>query len=335
MTNRDLVCVLGLILFAFFGMACTPAGPASSAGDSSQPAALELNVPPVFQFVAFGDTRFHDPSDTVPADPAIRHALVAAIDRENPGFISIGGDIVYKGDDSKDWQVWDSETAVWREHKIPVYPALGNHDVKGNLQTALANYFARFPDIRQSRFYSVRIGNTLMLVLDSNIEELAGSQGDWLRAQLDHLPASVDFVFFIFHHPPYTSSSDEKTFGGGHSARPAEQALAKLLEARQQNTRARFMVFNGHVHNYERHEHGGITYFVAGGGGAHPYPIVRRPDDPYKDPGVNYHYLLVQVDHNHLTVTMHKVELKDGKEIWTQPDSISVTAPAALPAAAD
>jgi len=297
--------------------------------------ALELKVAPAFRFVAFGDTRFHDPADTEPANPAIRQALIAAIDKENPAFISIGGDIVYNGENSKDWQVWDSETAVWREHKIPVYPAIGNHDLKGNLQSALGNYFARFPEIQQSRFYSVRLSNSLMLALDSALEEVSGPQGDWLRAQLDRLSPSDDFVFLIFHHPPYTSSSDDKTFGGGHSARASEQALAKFLEERQQNMRARIVVFNGHVHNYERHEHGGITYFVTGGGGAHAYPIVRHADDLYKDAGVNYHYLLAEVDHNHLTVTMHKVEIKEGKEVWSQPDSVTITAPVALPAAAD
>jgi len=297
--------------------------------------ALELKVAPAFRFVAFGDTRFHDPADTEPANPAIRQALIAAIDKENPAFISIGGDIVYNGENSKDWQVWDSETAVWREHKIPVYPAIGNHDLKGNLQSALGNYFARFPEIQQSRFYSVRLSNSLMLALDSALEEVSGPQGDWLRAQLDRLSPSDDFVFLIFHHPPYTSSSDDKTFGGGHSARASEQALAKFLEERQQNMRARIVVFNGHVHNYERHEHGGITYFVTGGGGAHAYPIVRHADDLYKDAGVNYHYLLAEVDHNHLTVTMHKVEIKEGKEVWSQPDSVTITAPMALPAAAD
>jgi acid phosphatase type 7 len=297
--------------------------------------ALELKVPAPFRFVAFGDTRFHDPSDTTPSNAAIRHALVAAIDKENPAFISIGGDIVYVGDDRKDWQIWDAETAVWREHKIPVYPALGNHDLKGNLQTALGNYFACFPEIQQSRFYSVRAGNTLLLSMDSSLDEVSGPQGDWLRRQLDQLPSSADFVFLVFHHPPYTSSSDEKTYGGGHSARPKEQALAKYLEERQQHVRARIVVFNGHVHNYERHEHGRITYFVTGGGGAHPYQIVRQPDDLYKDNGVNYHYLLAEVNHNQLKVTMHKVEIKDGKEIWSEPDSVTIAAPAALPAAAD
>jgi len=296
---------------------------------------LELKVPAVFRFVAFGDTRFHDPSDTQPASPGIRRALVAAIDKEHPAFISIGGDIVYNGYDSDDWKVFDSETAVWREHEIPIYPALGNHDLHGDVQRALGNYFARFPELQDSRFYSVRIGNALMLVLDSSLEEISGTQGDWLKSQLDHLPSSVDFVFFVFHHPPYTSSSDEKAFGGGHSSLPSERALAKFLEERQQHARARFVVFNGHVHNYERREHGGVTYFVTGGGGAHPYPITRKPDDLYKDGGANYHYLLGQVDHNRLTITMHKIEIKGGKEIWSEPDSVTMTAPVAMPAAAD
>jgi len=334
MATRHRNLVPALILLAFLGVACSRSGQASSRTGSLNHVALDLNVPATFRFVAFGDTRFHDPADTEAANAAVRRALVAAIDKENPAFISIGGDIVYSGENPKDWEVWDSETALWRQHKTPVYPALGNHDLHGNLQIALGNYFARFPDLQQSRFYSLNMGNSRMLVLDSSLEELSGPQGDWLRSQLDGLPPSVDFVFLIFHHPVYTSSSDAKTMGGGHSARSPEQALGQFLEEREQHTRARFVIFNGHVHNYERHEHGGITYFVTGGGGAHAYPITRHPKDLYQDSGINYHYLLVQVDHEHLTVTMNKLEFKDGKEVWTQPDSVKITVFATSNAAA-
>jgi Icc-related predicted phosphoesterase len=272
--------------------------------------------------------------DTQPANPAVRQALVAAIDQEHPAFVSIGGDIVYSGDNADDWAVWDAETKAWRDHGIPVYPALGNHDLKGDPKIALGNYFARFPQLENSRFYSVRMGNSLMLILDSLLDETTGSQGDWLREQLDSLPSGVDFVFFVFHHPPYTSSSDEKIYGGGHSARTSEQALAKMLEAKQQHLHARLIVFSGHVHNYERHEHNGVTYFVTGGGGARPHIIPRAPDDLYKHPGVNYHYLLAQVRGNSVEITMNKLELKDGKEVWTRPDSVTLTPPALAPAGA-
>lgn len=294
--------------------------------------ALQTSIPPNFTFVAYGDTRFHDPKDTVASNPMARRALVAAIDRERPAFISIGGDLVYAGD-SADWEVWDTETAVWREHNIAIYPALGNHDVKSNLQKALGNYFARFAELRQSRFYSVSTQNTRMLVLDSNEDELSGAQGNWLRAQLGQIPGSADFVFLVFHHPVYTSSSSENVTGG-HSARASEEALGQFLEEAQTHSRAQFVVFNGHVHNYERHEHGGITYFVTGGGGAHAYGIPRKPGDAYQDGGINYHYLLGRVEGKRMTVTMNKVEFRDGKEVWTQPDKIVITAPSAAGASA-
>jgi acid phosphatase type 7 len=324
--------------FVCFFVLAVAAWPSCGANSADQPLftsnheALALDVPGQFRFVAFGDTRFHDPADTEAANAVVRQTLVKAIGEEKPAFVSIGGDIVYSGDNPKDWQVWDTETAPWRDHNIVVYPALGNHDLHGDQQTALGNYFARFPAIKESRFYSVRIGNSLMLILDSALDELTGPQGDWLHGQIDHLASNLDFVFFVFHHPPYTSSSDEKTYGGGHSARDKELGLAAFLEEKQKQARARFVVFNGHVHNYERHTHNGVIYFVTGGGGAHAYPITRKADDLYKDPGINYHYLLVAVDKNEVRITMKKLVFKDGKPVWTQPDETVI--PASLAKAA-
>jgi len=291
------------------------------------PADLQLKVNVPFRFVAYGDTRFHDPKDTDAANPPVRVALVQAIAEANPAFVCFTGDIVYNGYDTDDWKVWDSETGIWREKNIPIYPALGNHDLHGSEKIALSNYFQRFPDLKNSRYYSVRAANTLVLVLDSALDEVGGAQGQWLTSKLDNIPADVDFVFLMFHHPPYTSSSDAKKFGGGHAARSGEQHLAKILEERQAHVRARFVVFSGHVHNYERHEHGGVTYFVTGGGAAHAYPIERAPDDPFQSKEINYHYLLVEVDHQQLKVTMNRLELNNGKAVWTQPDSVSLALP--------
>jgi Icc-related predicted phosphoesterase len=295
---------------------------------------LRLDVKTPFRFVAYGDTRFHDPSDTEAANPPVRVALVKAIAEVNPAFICFTGDIVYNGFDREDWKVWDNETSVWRDKTIPIYPALGNHDLHGDQNIALGNYFQRFPELKNSRYYSVRTANALILVLDSSLEEISGPEGQWLAAKLDHVPSDVDFVFLMFHHPPYTTSSDAKVFGGGHSARSTEQALAKMLEERQARARFRIVVFSGHVHNYERHEHGGVTYFVSGGGGAHAYPIERAASDPFQSKLVNYHYLLVEVDGKQLTVTMNRLDLASGKAVWTQPDSVKLTVPATAAGAA-
>lgn len=294
----------------------------------TRPVELRLPVNAPFRFVTCGDARFHDPKDMEAANPPVRRALVDAIAQANPAFISFGGDIVYTGDDLDDWKVWDSETSEWHARKIPIFPALGNHDLHGNEKAALANYFERFPDLNNSRYYSVRAANVLMIVLDSSLDEISGPQGQWLTDTLDNVFDDVDFILLVLHHPPYTSSSDAKKFGGGHSARSQEQDLAKTLEARQQNLRARIVVFSGHVHNYERHEHSGVTYFVTGGAGAHAYPIERAPDDPFQSREVNYHYLLVEVDRDRLKVTMHRLDLASGTVVWTQPDAVTLSAPA-------
>ena len=322
-----------LVIFILFLGCAACSRSHSQAAPQTDPVELQLQVNAPFHFVAYGDSRFHDPRDTDAANPLVRQTLVQAIAQTNPAFISFGGDIVYNGNDQDDWKVWDSETAVWREKKIPVYPALGNHDLHGNEKVALANYFQRFPYLKNSRYYSVRAANTLLLVLDSSLDEISGPQGQWLNQKLDYLPTDVDFVVLVFHHPPYTSSSDMKMFGGGHSARSQEQVLAKTLEARQQNLRARIVVFSGHVHNYERHEHGGVTYFVTGGAGAHAYPIERAPGDPFQSKEVNYHYLLVEVDRGKLTVAMNRLDLTSGKPVWTQPDSVAISVPVAKAAA--
>jgi hypothetical protein len=300
----------------------------------TQPVELQISVSNSFRFVAYGDTRFTDPNDTEASNPQARQTLVQAIADVHPAWVSIGGDISYRGSNPNDWKIWDAETAVWRERKIPVLPALGNHDLKGDEATALDNYFGRFPEIERNRYYSMRSGNILMLVLDSSLDETSGAQGSWLNAKLDSVPGDVDFVLIVLHHPLYTSSSDAKKYGGGHSSRSPEHDLAKLLEARQAQLRARVVVFSGHVHNYERHEHGEIPFFVTGGGGAHAYPIERDPKDPFQSRDINYHYLLGEVNGRTLKITMNRLELKDGKATWTEPDSLTVVAPAAMSAAA-
>ena len=323
------VLTVALALAALFAL--TDCARKSSAPGA--PADLKLDVKLPFRFVAYGDTRFHDPSDTDAANPAVRVALVHGIADANPAFILFTGDIVYNGYDQADWKIWDSETSIWRSKQIPVYPALGNHDLHGDQIVSLNNYFQRFPELKRSRYYSVRAANASILVLDSSMDEVSGPQGEWLAHELDHVRSDIDFVFVVDHHPPYTSSSDQKEFGGGHSARSQEQALAMSLEARQTHAHFRIIFFSGHVHNYERHEHGGVIYFVTGGGGAHAYPIPRAADDPFQSKEINYHYLVVEVDHQQTKITMQRIQLNAAKAVWTQPDSVKIALKAAVQSA--
>ena len=312
---------------------CTIAG-VVPARAQAQPADIHLNQNNRVHFIAYGDTRFTDPADTNAANPQARRELVKAIANASPEFVTFGGDITYNGNDPNDWKVYDKETAVWSEKHIRVYPALGNHDLHGDPKVSLANYFQRYPDLDHSLYYSVSTGNVLMLTLDSAMDETTGAQGEWLKSKMDSVPANVDFVVLVLHHPPYTSSSDDKNLGGGHSARSAEMALARFLEERQKKMRASIVVFAGHVHNYEHHEHGGVTYFVTGGGGAHAYPINREPTDLFQSTEINYHFIDVKVEPGKMVATMNRVEFKNGVAVWTQPETVTIPAPNAAKARA-
>ena len=99
---------------------------------AAQSRALEINagVRTPFRFVAYGDTRFTDPANTQDTNPQVRQELVRAIANAHPAFISFGGDIPLNGFSTDDWKVYDRETAVWRDLKIAVFPALGNHELR-------------------------------------------------------------------------------------------------------------------------------------------------------------------------------------------------------------
>jgi hypothetical protein len=153
---------------------------AIAAAVPSRPVEIKAALRTPFFFVAYGDTRFTDPANTTAANPEVRRRLVRAIADARPAFIVFGGDIAYNGDNADYWKVYDQETAIWRERRIPVYPAPGNHDLHGDVNVALGNYFARFPKLRRNRFYSVRAANELMLFLDSALDELTGAQGEWM-----------------------------------------------------------------------------------------------------------------------------------------------------------
>ena len=89
----------------------------------SQPLEIDAKLHKHFRFVAYGDKRFTDPANTKDANPEVRQQLVRAIAKAHPDFITFGGDIALNGDNANDWKEYDEETAVWRESRIPVYPA--------------------------------------------------------------------------------------------------------------------------------------------------------------------------------------------------------------------
>ena len=122
---------------------------------ADEPVALTLDPGPLpFKFVAYGDMRMTDPSNHQDSDPERRKAIIGAIAQQQPKFVLISGDLVLSGSNAVDWAEYDKEMKPILDTGATIYPALGNHDVHGDLNTALSNYFQRFSELKQSRYYS-------------------------------------------------------------------------------------------------------------------------------------------------------------------------------------
>ena len=276
-----------------------------------------------FKFVAYGDMRMTDVANHHDSDPERRKILIGAIAQQQPKFVLISGDLVLNGSNSADWEEYDKEMRPITDAGAVIYPAIGNHDVRGDLNTALSNYFQRFPHLKQSRYYSVKAGNVLVITLDSEEDNPKSEQRRWLDEVLrTQVSRDVEFVVFCLHHPPYTNFTLTMV---GHEARHQEKDLAAYLQRKQQSSRAKFLVIAGHNHNYERYEHEGVMYIVTGGGGATPYMPHRTSSDFYQGVGPTYHYCLITMEPGKLNFEMYKLTETLGKFGWQKADNFALT----------
>lgn len=357
-----LVCVVAVLC------GCTPkANQDTKKADSASPqnpnaavADIQINDPKPypFTFVAYGDMRFAKRQSyfgKVIADAKARQQVIDQIGNEAPAFLVSTGDFVFRGFKAKDWTYFDRAIKPLRDRGTQIFPAIGNHEVgplpilwgraafqelgndiaKPFTSRGLDNYYKEFPNISHKPWYSVRYANCYFLILDSELADGQSNaaqeqaQDQWIRTQLDSIPADVDYVFVALHRPPYTALTDSV-----HRPRPMQIALSKLVEARQQNSRAHIIVIAGHVHNYERYQHNGVAYIVSGGGGAAPAKFTRAPDDLYpqnplfgkSDPAGEdqYHYCVFTVDHSKLSFQMMKLVSKANGVSFEARDSFAM-----------
>jgi len=127
--------------------------------------------------IAYGDTRFTDPSNVTATNPRARGALIARIADERPDAVVISGDVPWHGGVANDYAQFRLETAPWRAAGIRVLPAIGNHEFSQcKPQDCVENWWAAFPELRGQRWYVRDVGErTRVLALDTMSELTAGS----------------------------------------------------------------------------------------------------------------------------------------------------------------
>jgi len=298
-------------------------GTLANAAPRLEVAVADPNAP--LTFIAYGDTRFTQ-RDGV-ANAVARRALVARAASEKPAAIFIGGDLVYDGSNPEDYEIYKTETAVWSQAKIPIFPALGNHEFRGcdkDLDPCLVNWWgAAVPSgVHSFRWYSVALGpKILVLLLDSDSSLKPGSeQRTWFERQIANTGSQTEFVFVVLHYPPvrdpiFPRAKDEKE-------------IARYLSKHAHSLQARVVVVSSHIHNYERFQRDDVTYLVSGGGGAKPVPVLRMFGELSRlGTTENFHYMRFRLEGGSLQGTMVRFdpELND-EAAWTEPDRFEVKA---------
>jgi hypothetical protein len=213
------------------------------------------------EFVLFGDTQKTMTLEFWrPHFDEERRALVRAVADERPAFVVNAGDVVCHGGSTADWERFCAENRPLFERSIAYFPAVGNHDLYGGSE-ALRLRAAVFPHVGSRRWFSIHFGPVLVIVLDSNFDDLdeqqARLQDDWLDGALAgaEREPSIRHVLLVCHHPPFTNAR------GLSESREVQEHFVRRL-----TPKVRVFV-SGHVHNYERFERGGVVFLVSGGGG--------------------------------------------------------------------
>jgi acid phosphatase type 7 len=242
-----------------------------------------------YRFVAFADIG----AETVDQKKLATRAFLA-----KPDFVVVPGDIVYERGQiseyrSKFWPIYNAD-AVGEIggpllRSVPMICAPGNHDIdtrdlnkypdalayyyywsqplngpKGTeggpitpVLTASADNRANFEAAAGDAYltmanYSFDYGNAHWIVLDSNpyVDFTDKAMSDWVAADLASPAAQkATWKFVMFHHPGFNSSRE-------HYEQQQTRLLAPVFEGGKVD-----VVFNGHVHNYQR-----------------SFPLTFRPD---------------------------------------------------------
>ncbi len=266
-----------MILFALSACAVpSPAQsePAASVSPSSIPAsptplASMAPLPLIVTLLAVGDIGSCDGT----ADEWVA-AVAAELAVATDATVALLGDLAYPDGSASDFD--ECFDPAWQPLFDRLRPVPGNHEYETD---AAQGYFAEFADLAAGipgvpgeGWYSYRLGDWLILALNSNCEAVGGCGPDspqyrWLAEQLAlHLIADDGrCILAYWHHPRYSS--------GRHGSDPMSAPLWSLLADADTE-----LVLSGHDHTYERFEPiDGIRQFVVGTGGRSLYRFEGDP----------------------------------------------------------
>lgn len=194
-----------------------------------------------FTFVHFSDPHIGSPGNT----DQLKQAL-DDVDKNFPeaAFIIITGDVTEFGFEEE----FTSLTAILKSSKRPIYPAMGNHDVRWS-NSGKENYRHAFGEA----YKTVDHNGVRFVLMDSSmlIEHYGHFDGQQLKKLESDLESMTDGMFAVLamHHPPLSP---------GHFI-DNEYQFADLIS--RYNVP---LVCDGHGHAFQRYSRNGTTYAMGG-----------------------------------------------------------------------
>jgi acid phosphatase type 7 len=193
-------------------------------------------------------------------------AVARLLGHLKPDLILHTGDVVYPDGEERHYDRRYFAPYVELIREVPVFPVLGNHDVrKGDGAAFLDNFHPPLGNPGSTkRYYSFDWGDAHFVALDSELYyDDKGGSTEQQKAFLERDLAATDrrWKVAFLHRSPYGSSRH----GGDERVR---HDLAPIFAKHGVD-----LVFAGHDHVYERTVPiRGVTYVVSGGGGRRLYP---------------------------------------------------------------
>jgi hypothetical protein len=204
--------------------------------------------------------------------------IFANILQERPNAVVHFGDMVAWGFDHSSWTPLDTFRVQLHRLRIPLFPALGNHELLLFSAHGEEAFKDRFPFASKTG-YSIRVGKLAVVILNSNFSKLSGAERkeeeSWYTATLNALEAdsTVRMIAVGCHHSPYTNST---------IVTPSEEIQKTYLPLFFQTKKCRVFI-SGHAHASERFRMNGKDFFVIGGGGGLQQPLLIGKDQRWED----------------------------------------------------
>ncbi len=243
-----------------------------------------------FSFTVVGDTQ---------RNPVVTGKVAKLMWERRPNFVVHCGDVVDDGASKAQWTGDLFKPCSELFGRVAVFPCIGNHEKDH------PHYYKYFALPKPEYYYSYTYGNAEFFVLDTNTKRNLkpdGEQYKWLDKAL--AASTAKWKVCYHHHPAYCSDDDDygNTWKGSSTYGDVRvRSFVELYEKYKVD-----VVFNGHVHVYERtwpiragkvDQKDGVVYVTSGGGGGRLEDFAPTPAFFKQEFRSDYHFCYVTV-HN-------------------------------------